>query len=295
MARLTIEDCWWSDPRREALGNLVGGEEFADIVAVKAWRLAQQFWKQGRKPIPKHLFDLLRSASELLRVGLAVVRDDGVYVAGSAAYLDWLNQKQAAGKIGGVKSAQARRKKHGTAQPKPRSTPEAESKVAEASSSSSSSSSFSLSSSISDSLITDGVEKSTDKGARELEVGAGKGVEANPAEASPTALAWRAYRDAFEKRHGSKPPQNKTLMGQLSQFVKRLPAADAPAVAAFYLTHTDAYYNRAMHPVGLLLRDAEKLYTEWKTGQQITGVKARQQETYGHAADQLRRIREGTL
>jgi hypothetical protein len=68
-----------------------------------------------------------------------------------------------------------------------------------------------------------------------------------------------------------------------------------PAVAAFYLTHPDAYYARAMHPVGLLLQNAEKLYTEYQTGQKVTGTSARQGEKHGHAMDQLRRIQEGTL
>ncbi len=303
MARLTIEDCWWSDPRREALGELVGGDEVADVIALKAWRLAQQFWKQGRKPIPKHLFDLLRSASELLRVGLATLQDGGVYVAGSFDYLDWLNQKKAAGQVGGVKSAQARRKKHGTAQPKPRSTPEAESKQsrskpkhAEPSSSSSSSSSFSFSDSDSDSEnIATASAIASPAVRRALAEEAGKGGTPSPDGVTPTALTWRAYRDAFEKKYGSKPPWNAKIAGQLKQLVARIPAIAAPEVAAFYLTHPGARYVGAMHPVGLLLFDAEKLYTEWQTGRTVTGTGARQAEKFGHAADQIRRIREGTL
>lgn len=113
--------------------------------------------------------------------------------------------------------------------------------------------------------------------------------------ASPTALAWRAYEDAFEKRYGSKPPGNRTSMGQLSQFVQRIPRESAPAVAAFYLTHNDAFYVRTMHPVGMLLKNAEKLYTEWQTGQRVTATSARQADKFGHAEEQIRRIREGTL
>jgi hypothetical protein len=47
-------------------------------------------------------------------------------------------------------------------------------------------------------------------------------------------------------------------------------------VAAFYLTHNGQRYVAAMHPVGLLLMDAEKIRTEWATGQRMTSTAARQ-------------------
>lgn len=100
----------------------------------------------------------------------------------------------------------------------------------------------------------------------------------NPEGPSPTALTWRAYRDAYEERHGKAPPWNAKIGGQLKQLVSRIPAEEAPLVAAFYLTHNDAYYVKSMHPVGLLLRDAEKLRTEWATGKKMTGIQAKSAE-----------------
>ena len=41
-------------------------------------------------------------------------------------------------------------------------------------------------------------------------------------------------------------------------------------VAAFFVGHQNGLYVSAMHPVNLMLRDAEKLRTEWATGRQTT-------------------------
>lgn len=96
--------------------------------------------------------------------------------------------------------------------------------------------------------------------------------------AAPTAEVWGAYASAFKERHGVEPPDGAKARSQLKTLLERIPKADAPHVAAFYLTHNDALYIRAKHPTDLLLRDCSKLWTEWKTGQSVTGTEAREQE-----------------
>ena len=128
MARVNIEECWWTDPRRSALASLVGGEEIADGAAIKVWRLGQEFWKHDRKLVPKQLFDLLRFASHLLQVGMVEVRGDEIYVRGSSAYLDWVNERKAAGRAGGVKKAQNRKKKAQNRKKEAEYDPESDSK-----------------------------------------------------------------------------------------------------------------------------------------------------------------------
>jgi hypothetical protein len=104
--------------------------------------------------------------------------------------------------------------------------------------------------------------------------------EPAPPEASQpeTAATWRSYSDAYRRRYGAAPLRNAKVNGQLAQFLKRVPRAQAPDVAAFYVEHNGAFYVRAGHPVGLLLQDAEKLHTECVTNRQITGVEAQQRE-----------------
>lgn len=76
--------------------------------------------------------------------------------------------------------------------------------------------------------------------------------------------------------------RNARVNSQISQFVSRIPADVAPQVAAFYVRHNDQFYVRNMHPVGLLLKDAEALHTQWVTGQTVTHSQARKiDETAG--------------
>lgn len=109
MARINIEDCWWTDPRRSALIRTLGDEELADGVVSKAWRVAQEFWKHGRKLVPKSIFETLRHADKLLGVGLAEIRGDDVYIRGSSAYLEWIAEKREAGRKGGLAKARKRK------------------------------------------------------------------------------------------------------------------------------------------------------------------------------------------
>ncbi len=47
--------------------------------------------------------------------------------------------------------------------------------------------------------------------------------------------------------------------------MSRLGAVEAPAVARFYVGFMDPFYVKQMHAVDHLLRDAEKLRTQWAT------------------------------
>lgn len=96
-----------------------------------------------------------------------------------------------------------------------------------------------------------------------------------PEGVSPTAITWRAYKNAFEARYGTAPPWNAKTAGQLRQFVSRIPQHEAPQVAQYYLRHNGYKYVNNMHPVGLMLQDAEKLRTEWATNRQVTTADAK--------------------
>lgn len=87
---------------------------------------------------------------------------------------------------------------------------------------------------------------------------------------APSAATWDSYAKAYASRYGAEPVRNKTVNAQLAQVVGKLGAEEAPFVAAFYVGHQGSFYVRAMHAVGPLLRDAEKLRTEWFTNRQVT-------------------------
>lgn len=90
-----------------------------------------------------------------------------------------------------------------------------------------------------------------------------------PSSESSSSAAWASYAKAYEQRYRTAPVRNAAVNGQFAHFVSRIPADEAPAVAAFYVEHGNALYVNAGHPVNLLLRDAESLRTQWVTGRRL--------------------------
>lgn len=93
-------------------------------------------------------------------------------------------------------------------------------------------------------------------------------------EPAPTSETWTAYAGAYETRYGTQPVRNQTVNGQLAQLIARIGAAEAPDVAAWYVGSRNSFYVQSGHSVGILLRDCEKLRTEWATGRQVTQTQA---------------------
>jgi hypothetical protein len=82
----------------------------------------------------------------------------------------------------------------------------------------------------------------------------------------PPESAWSGYSRAFEARYKAAPLSNAKIRGQLAQFERRVPRSDAAAVARHYVQSEERLYVQSRHCVDLLLRDSEKLWSEWKTG-----------------------------
>lgn len=91
---------------------------------------------------------------------------------------------------------------------------------------------------------------------------------------APTSLTWASYSTAYGDRYGADPVRNATVNGQLAQFVGRVGEVEAPHIAAWYVGHKHQFYVNAGHSVALLLRDAEKLRTEWATNRASTATQA---------------------
>ncbi len=93
---------------------------------------------------------------------------------------------------------------------------------------------------------------------------------------SVTGKTWESYAKAYEHRYRTPPVRNASVNAKLSQFVARIGIEESPEVAAFYVYHNNGFYVSQGHPVGVMLKDAEKLRTEWATNTQITGTRAKQ-------------------
>lgn len=101
---------------------------------------------------------------------------------------------------------------------------------------------------------------------------------------------WKSYSSAYFARYGTEPVRNATVNSQVKSFVKRLSYDESPQVAAWFLDHTASFYVSGGHGFNLLLKDAEKLRTEWATGRRMNGTKARQVERAGSMVDAVNEI-----
>lgn len=100
---------------------------------------------------------------------------------------------------------------------------------------------------------------------------------------------WLAFSDAYAKRYGVAPVRNASVNTCISNVVKRL-GDESPHVAAFYLTHNGRFYVEKRHPVTMLLKDAEGLRTQWKTGTKFTALEARSAEQKDSLREQYKRL-----
>lgn len=76
---------------------------------------------------------------------------------------------------------------------------------------------------------------------------------------------WDRYSAAYKHRYGVDPVRNQTVNSQVVNFCKRI-GEESPDVAAFFVTLDAAYYKNQLHSTGAMLKDAEKLRTQWATG-----------------------------
>lgn len=158
MARINIEEKWWSDPRRGLLTELLGNRHFTETVVVNCWRLAQEYWEVNQL-IPGHIYITLHGAMALLKCKLArlhessdpkspivrtppehisntsehlsthldIIEQSWIYVRGSEEWLSWGAEIRQKRSEAGKKSAEKRKLMYGSAQPnsnKPRTLPE---------------------------------------------------------------------------------------------------------------------------------------------------------------------------
>lgn len=85
MVRLSIEERWWSDPRRSKLAEYFNGDlRQADVAALKLWQFARHYLSQGDL-IPYHALKTVGCLNALINCDLAVEQENGFYARGSIA------------------------------------------------------------------------------------------------------------------------------------------------------------------------------------------------------------------
>lgn len=100
-----------------------------------------------------------------------------------------------------------------------------------------------------------------------------------PGEGTKTHKAWIAYAIAYHGRYHSWPVWNGTVGGQISNFIERVGMERAPRIAVHFVRRVhEEFVVKLMHPVKLLLSDAEKWATQCDTGRTVTSEGARQMD-----------------
>lgn len=85
-----------------------------------------------------------------------------------------------------------------------------------------------------------------------------------------TRAAWDAYAQAYARVTGHAPLRNAKQNAHIKQFCQRVPHEDAPGLIRFYVGHRHQVYRERIWPLDMLVKDAESLYTQYKTNVQVT-------------------------
>jgi hypothetical protein len=110
---------------------------------------------------------------------------------------------------------------------------------------------------------------------------------------------WDAYAVAYHRVHGAPPARNARQNALCCQLMKLL-GSDAEQVAGYYPSVRTSPYAGSGHSLALLVRDAEKIRTEWLTGRQTTMYESREQDRlkavgdgWAEIIEKHRKIEEG--
>ncbi|MCO8250277.1 hypothetical protein [Comamonas thiooxydans] len=89
-----------------------------------------------------------------------------------------------------------------------------------------------------------------------------------PGESTKSHKTWVAYAIAYQGRYKDWPLWNESVAGQIIKFIDKVGAERAPRIAVHYVRRVEEkFICDQMHPVGLLLSNAQKWATQQQTGQ----------------------------
>jgi len=88
-----------------------------------------------------------------------------------------------------------------------------------------------------------------------------------PGESTKSHKTWVAYAIAYHGRYKDWPLWNESVAGQIIKFIDKVGAERAPRIAVHYVRRVEEkFICDQLHPVGLLLSNAQKWATQQNTG-----------------------------
>ena len=133
------------------------------------------------------------------------------------------------------------------------------------------------------------IEENRDSNA--LVAGEHKCSPATKKEPTIGSVVWNRYAEAYEYKYKTLPVRNAKTNSLCSQLAKRLGSV-APDVASYFLSLNNQYYVARGHQLAILVSDAEKVHTEWMTGNNVTQTSAREADRLQSAGDAWARVIE---
>lgn len=274
VARINIETSVYSDFRFQDLLIKLGNRHLAKGQLQELWELAQQFWFPQRGLIPEDVFIKSGLSETLIETGWAERRSTGIYVRGSEKHFDWLFEKQEAGRA----SAEARKKKYGTAQPRPAVHIEQNSNTTEHSSNTVEQPRTSLLSSLSSYSKKENTLKATKQVSRYPDFGSSLEKSEKPIrpakeeavrlEKERVARIIGTYIKAFQARYGEKtrPSVSGKVIGQLKNLLKTHTEERLTLMVQVYCQMEDSWFLKKHHDITTFLENLNKIAVALDTG-----------------------------
>lgn len=90
-----------------------------------------------------------------------------------------------------------------------------------------------------------------------------------------SAGIWLAYRKSYFQRYGHEPLMNASVRAMLCKIVDFVGKDHAPALAEYYLRLNKPFYVNNHHPINILVKDYQSVYTQMmnQTDQTTSQVK----------------------
>ena len=255
MARINIEDSIFKDDRFINLCIAAGGRIQGIGTLCCLWIEAQKHYLKN-KEIPNSEWIKSGLPEFLINTGWAERTSTGVRTRGQDEQFSWLIQKSNAGK------SSSKKKTKNLKQNTERTLDKIPNGIQRGRTATEPPFSLLSSPSLSPALTHSSILKSSEGVAKR-----------SPPEPTLGSRIFNEYSAAYQERWGKPPVRNATVNGQCTNLGKRL-GEEAISVARFYVFHNKAFYVQSCHPIGLLLKDAEGLHTQWVTNKQVTRTEA---------------------
>lgn len=275
MARINIEDSILKDDRFTDLCIKTGSRIMALGIVCEAFILGQRYFlnEESGRFIPLNEWKRKEALGLLIDVGLAEVRELGVYIKGSEKHFAWLLQKQNAGKRGGRPNQNKQQEKKADALS--RKAEESGEKPP-----------YSFLLPPSSFLLSQALAPEDKYMAQKTK---------KPANRKLGAEVVGAYCDAWKLRYGTSPHIQPKDAKHLKSFAESAGLAKAKTMIGAFLTMTESWFITKRHDIPTFLNNLNAVTQFMENGRNLTSADVKTIDSANNLENTLRSIRENGI